>query len=183
MGFFSDIFHATKPPRQPLAPITMTKPDGMRYYLRARNIKSRFDDVLCFDDDTNRHQYMTYARQSVPTPSSWYFDTWEESAEERLQSALDAQRKTLLSQRQFSSEAKLESAADRKNLASARRFTKMALTALHTDNIEFVARQIESECPDFAKGHGLLQARCIEYYLTRALGEQYKPNGDTDNGI
>lgn len=182
MGFFSDIFHAATPARQPLAPITMTKPDGTRYYLRARNIKSNFDDILCFDDDTNRRRYMAYARQSVPTPSSWYFDAWEESAEERLQKALDAQRNALLSQRQLSSETKLESASDRKNLASARRFAKMALTALHTDNIEFVARQIESECPEFAKGRGLLQARCIEYYLTRALGEQYKQE-DNDNDI
>lgn len=181
MGFFSDIFHATKPPRQPLAPITMTKTDGTRYYLRARNIRSRFDDVLCFDDDINRRRYMSYARQSVPTP--WYFDTWEESAEERLQSALDAQRKALLSQRQLPNENKTEFAADHQKLASARRFVKMALTALRTDNIEFVARQIESECSEFANGHGLLQARCIEYYLTRALGEQYKPNGDADNDI
>ena len=182
MGFFSDIFHAARPARQPLAPITMTKPDGTRYYLRARNIKSRFDDVLCFDDDTNRRRYMSYARQSVPTPSSWYFDTWEESAEERLQSALDAQRRALLSQRQLSNENKDEFAADRQKLASARRFAKMALTALRTDNIEFITRQIESECPDFAKGHGLLQARCIEYYLIRALGEQYKLE-DNDNDI
>lgn len=183
MGFFSDIFHAATPARQPLAPIVMTKPDGTRYYLRARNIKNRFDDTLCFDDDTNRRRYMAYARQSVPTPSSWYFDLWEESAEERLQKALDAQRKALLHQRQqFPSETKLDPAADRKNLASARRFAKMALTALHTDNIEFVARQIESECPGFANGHGLLQARCIEYYLTRAIGEQYKTE-DNNNDI
>lgn len=181
MGFFSDIFHAATPARQPLAPITMTKPDGKRYYLRARNIKSNFDDTLCFDDDTNRRRYMAYARQSAPTPSSWYFDTWEESAEERLQKALDVQRKALLHQRQLS-DTKLDSATDRKNLASARRFAKMALTALHTDNIEFVARQIESEYPEFTKGRGLLQARCIEYYLIRALGEQYKLDAN-DNDI
>lgn len=180
MGFFSDIFHAARPARQPLAPITMSKPDGKRYFLRARNIKSRFDDVLCFDDDINRRRYMSYARQSAPTPSSWYFDTWEESAEERLQKALDAQRKALLSQRHFPNEGKTESAAVRKNLASARRFARMALLALRTDNIGFVARQIESECPSFATGNGLLQARCIEYYLTQALGEEYKPD---DNNI
>ena len=180
MGFFSDIFHAARPARKPLAPIAMTNPDGKRYYLRARNIKSHFDDVLCFDDDINRRRYMSYARQSVPVASSWYFDLWEESAEERLQKALDDQRKELLSQRQLQNENKTESAADRQKLASARRYAKMALTALHTDNIGFVANQIESECPAFANGHGLLQARCIEYYLTRALGEQYKPEDNND---
>lgn len=73
---------------------TAPKP-GTLYYLRARNIKSGFDDVLCFDSDIMRRRYIGTARESTPYPSDWYFTEYETTAEERLQSELENQRKAL----------------------------------------------------------------------------------------
>ncbi len=73
---------------------TAPKP-GMLYFLRARNIKSGFDDVLCFDSDIMRRRYIGTARESTPYPSDWYFDNWETSKEERLQEELENQRQAL----------------------------------------------------------------------------------------
>jgi hypothetical protein len=73
---------------------TAPKP-GTLYFLRARNIKSGFDDVLCFDSDIMRRRYMGTARESTPTPGDWYFDEYETTAENRLQAELENQRKAL----------------------------------------------------------------------------------------
>jgi hypothetical protein len=73
---------------------TARKP-GTLYYLRARNIKSGFDDILVFDSELMRRRYIGTARESTPYPSDWYFDNWETSREERLQEELENQRKAL----------------------------------------------------------------------------------------
>jgi hypothetical protein len=96
MGFF-DRFKPSAP-----APagddgkmITMARKPGTLYFLRARNIKSDFDDVLCFDSEIMRRRYIGTARESTPTPGDWYFNEWETSKEERLQAELENQRKAL----------------------------------------------------------------------------------------
>lgn len=68
---------------------------GTLYYLRARNIKSGFDDILCFDSEIMRRRYIGTARESTPTPGDWYFDEYETTAEERLQGELEKQRQAL----------------------------------------------------------------------------------------
>jgi hypothetical protein len=73
---------------------TARKP-GMLYYLRARNIKSGFDDILAFDSELMRRRYIGTARESTPTPGDWYFDEYETTAESRLQQELENQRKAL----------------------------------------------------------------------------------------
>lgn len=73
---------------------TAPKP-GTLYFLRARNIKSGFDDVLCFDSEIMRRRYVGTARESTPYPDDWYFDEWETTAESRLQDELEKQRAAL----------------------------------------------------------------------------------------
>jgi hypothetical protein len=73
---------------------TARKP-GTLYYLRARNIKSGFDDILVFDSELMRRRYIGTARESTPTPRDWYFDEYETTAEERLQQELEKQRQAL----------------------------------------------------------------------------------------
>ena len=75
--------------------ITMARKAGMLYFLRARNIKSGFDDVLCFDSEIMRRRYIGTARESTPTPNDWYFTEYETTAEERLQGELEKQRQVL----------------------------------------------------------------------------------------
>lgn len=94
MGFF-DRFKAPAPTRQPLPEIKTAPPDGTKYFLRARNTKSGFDDILVFDSEIMRHRYIGTARESTPYPSDWYFTEYETTAEERLQSELENQRKAL----------------------------------------------------------------------------------------
>jgi hypothetical protein len=67
----------------------------MLYFLRARNIKSGFDDVLCFDSEIMRRRYIGTARESTSTPNDWYFTEYETTAESRLQAELENQRKAL----------------------------------------------------------------------------------------
>jgi len=73
---------------------TAPKP-GTLYYLRARNIKSGFDDILVFESELMRRRYIGTARESTPTPNDWYFTEYETTAEERLQQELENQRKAL----------------------------------------------------------------------------------------
>jgi Mg2+ and Co2+ transporter CorA len=73
---------------------TARKP-GTLYYLRARNIKSGFDDILVFDSELMRRRYIGTARESTPYPADWYFNEWETSKEERLQEELEKQRKAI----------------------------------------------------------------------------------------
>lgn len=73
---------------------TAPKP-GTLYFLRARNIKSGFDDILVFDSELMRRRYIGTARESTPTPGDWYFDEYETTAESRLQAELENQRKAL----------------------------------------------------------------------------------------
>jgi hypothetical protein len=68
---------------------------GTLYFLRARNIKSGFDDVLCFDSEIMRRRYIGTARESTPTPNDWYFTEYETTAESRLQEELENQRQAL----------------------------------------------------------------------------------------
>jgi hypothetical protein len=75
--------------------ITMARKPDTLYYLRARNVKSSFDDILVFDSELMRRRYIGTARESTPTPGDWYFNEWETSAEERLQEELENQRKVL----------------------------------------------------------------------------------------
>ena len=75
--------------------ITMARKPGTLYYLRARNVKSGFDDVLCFDNEIMRRRYIGTARESTPYPADWYFNEWETTAESRLQEELENQRQAL----------------------------------------------------------------------------------------
>jgi hypothetical protein len=75
--------------------ITMARKPGTLYYLRARNIKSGFDDILVFDSEIMRRRYIGTARESTPTPGDWYFTEYETTAESRLQQELENQRKAL----------------------------------------------------------------------------------------
>jgi hypothetical protein len=75
--------------------ITMARKPGTLYYLRARNVKSGFDDILVFDSEIMRRRYIGTARESTPTPGDWYFSEYETTAEERLQQELENQRKAL----------------------------------------------------------------------------------------
>ena len=93
---FWDMFKPKQPTRQPLPEIKLAHKPGTFYYLRARNLYSGFDDILCFEDEPSRTHYMEYGTMSTPNPSDWYFDCWEETAEERAQQSLTDQRNTLL---------------------------------------------------------------------------------------
>jgi hypothetical protein len=73
---------------------TAPKP-GTLYYLRARNIKSGFDDILVFDSELMRRRYIGTARESTPYPNDWYFTEYETTAESRLQEELEKQRQAL----------------------------------------------------------------------------------------
>ena len=95
MGFF-DRFKPQHPQRAPLPELKLAHKPGTLYYLRARNLYSGFDDILCFEDESSRQHYQQYATMGTPNPSDWYFTCWEESADERAQSALADQRKALL---------------------------------------------------------------------------------------
>jgi hypothetical protein len=75
--------------------ITMARKPGTLYYLRARNIKSGFDDILAFDSEIMRRRYIGTARESTPTPNDWYFTEYETTAESRLQAELEKQRQAL----------------------------------------------------------------------------------------
>jgi tRNA nucleotidyltransferase/poly(A) polymerase len=98
MGFW-DRFKPSAPTPAPTAgdnkTITMARKPGTLYFLRARNIKSGFDDILCFDSEIMRRRYIGTARESTPTPGDWYFDEYETTAESRLQQELENQRKAL----------------------------------------------------------------------------------------
>jgi hypothetical protein len=75
--------------------ITMARKAGTLYYLRARNIKSGFDDILVFDSELMRRRYIGTARESTPYPNDWYFTEYETTAESRLQEELEKQRQAL----------------------------------------------------------------------------------------
>lgn len=95
---FWDRFKPSAPtptPRDDSKTIKTAPKPGTLYYLRARNIKSGFDDVLCFDSEIMRRRYIGTARESTPTPGDWYFTEYETTAEARLQQELENQRKAL----------------------------------------------------------------------------------------
>jgi hypothetical protein len=97
MGFW-DRFRPSAPtpaPRDDSKVIKTAPNSGILYYLRARNIKSGFDDILVFDSELMRRRYIGTARESTPTPGDWYFSEYETTAEERLQQELENQRKAL----------------------------------------------------------------------------------------
>ena len=94
MGFF-DRFKPPTPAGDDSNAIRTAPKPGTLYYLRARNIKSDFDDILVFDSELMRRRYIGTARESTPYPIDWYFDSWETTAESRLQEELEKQRKAL----------------------------------------------------------------------------------------
>lgn len=95
MGFFDRFKPQAPTPRDDGKTITTARKPGTLYYLRARNIKSGFDDTLCFESEIMRRRYIGTARESTPTPGDWYFTEYETTAEERLQQELENQRKAL----------------------------------------------------------------------------------------
>jgi len=95
MSFWDRFKPSTPTPRDDSNAIRTAPKPGTLYFLRARNIKSGFDDVLCFDSEIMRRRYIGTARESTPYPSDWYFDCWETTAESRLQEELEKQRKAL----------------------------------------------------------------------------------------
>lgn len=96
MGFFDRFKPSAPTPAGDDSNAIRTAPKpGTLYYLRARNIKSGFDDILVFDSEIMRRRYIGTARESTPTPGDWYFNSWEISKEERLQEELENQRKAL----------------------------------------------------------------------------------------
>lgn len=96
MSIFGRIFRSTKSNTQ--NSITTAAKEGTLYYLRVRNVYTNFDETLCFSDDTLRRKYINTAKESTPCPNDFYFDTWEETAETRLQNALQKQREELTAQ-------------------------------------------------------------------------------------
>jgi len=96
MSILDRIFRSAKSNTQDSI-ITATK-EGMLYYLRVRNTYTNFNETLCFSSDAIRRKYINTAKQSTPCPNDFYFDVWEETAETRLQSALDKQRQELTAQ-------------------------------------------------------------------------------------
>ena len=93
---FWDRFRPSAPtPRDDSKVIRTAPKPGTLYYLRARNVKSGFDDTLCFDSELMRRRYIGTARESTPYPADWYFTEYETTAEERLQQELENQRKAL----------------------------------------------------------------------------------------
>jgi hypothetical protein len=98
MGVFDFLRPATPAPTQggdDGKTIRTARKPGTLYYLRARNIKSGFDDILVFDSELMRRRYIGTARESTPTPGDWYFNEYETTAEERLQQELEKQRQAL----------------------------------------------------------------------------------------
>jgi hypothetical protein len=95
---FWDRFKPSAPtptPRDDSKTIRTAPKPGTLYYLRARNVKSGFDDILVFDSELMRRRYIGTARESTPTPGDWYFSEYETTAEERLQQELENQREAL----------------------------------------------------------------------------------------
>jgi len=95
MSFWDRFKPSTPTPRDDSNAIRTAPKPGTLYYLRARNVKSGFDDVLCFDSEIMRRRYIGTARESTPMPNDWYFTEYETTAEERLQQELDKQRQAL----------------------------------------------------------------------------------------
>ena len=135
---FWDRFKPSAPTRQPLPEIKLAHKPGTLYYLRARNLYSGFDDVLCFEDETSRQHYMDYGRMSTPNPSDWYFTYWEETADERAQAGLADQRKALL--------ASFET--DRRNLQHRLQQTLQKYND-SKDSIAQLQKQVESLTYDY----------------------------------
>lgn len=96
MSIFDRIFRSAKSNTQDS--ITTAQKEGTLYYLRVRNVYTNFDETLCFSSDVMRRKYINTAKQSTPFPNDFYFDTWEETAETRLQNALNKQRQELTAQ-------------------------------------------------------------------------------------
>lgn len=95
MGFFDRFKPSAPTPRDDSKVIRTAPKPGTLYFLRARNIKSGFDDILVFESELMRRRYIGTARESTPTPRDWYFTEYETTAEERLQQELENQRKAL----------------------------------------------------------------------------------------
>ena len=175
-----DIFKTTKPARQEPAPIKLAKPDGTYYFLRLRNWKTGFDDTLQFATANDR---ASYQREANALGSPWYCQTWETTAEERLQPELERQREVyekeirlIQSQscrpnnNQQPKQAQIKPPAQLARLAYDRkRLAQKAMDALHSQDIMSIYNSIVAEYPEITDQQGNIQAICIEYYLQKII--------------
>jgi hypothetical protein len=158
MGFF-DRFKLQTPtpaPRDDGKVIKTAPTPGTLYYLRARNVKSGFDDILVFDSELMRRRYIGTARESTPTPGDWYFTEYETTAENRLQAELENQRKAL-------------ETAYKKDIAK----------------LEYKIRELQSDCRNLqakTSGGSYLQKYNNELHansiIKRELAEERKKNAE-----
>ena len=179
MGFF-DRFKPSAPAKQEPTPIKLAKPDGTYYFLRLRNWQTGFDDTLQFATANDR---ASYQREANALGSPWYCQTWETTAEERLQPELERQRemyekeiRLIQSQprrpndNQQPKQTQTKPPAQLARLAYDRkRLAQKALDALHSQNIMSIYNSIVAEYPEIADQQGNIQAICIEYYLQKII--------------
>jgi hypothetical protein len=180
MGVFS-FFRAEKPARQEPEPIKTIPADGTKYFLRVQNPTIGHDETLTFPVKSSRDAYINELRMMR---GAWYWREWETTAEERLQPELLHQREQL--EREYNREimrlqgeirtltGKLAHYEQLKSEGSKYRDTvstlaRSAQAALNPHNVADIAERIERECPGFAEQRGLLQARCIDYYLQKII--------------
>jgi hypothetical protein len=140
--------------------ITTTK-EGTLYYLRVRNTYTNFDETLCFSSDTMRRKYIHTAKQSTPFPNDFYFDVWEETAETRLQNALQKQREELTAQYEkdlHNLKYKLRSLqADKDSLQKAARYKRDFLeTSIKLDDTKKDLQKVTSQYEYLTLQHNTL---------------------------
>lgn len=176
-----NIFKTTKPARQEPAPIKIIPDDGTKYFLRVQNPTTRHDETLTFPAKSSRDAYINELRMMG---GAWYWREWETTAEERLQPELLHQReqleqeydreimrlqgeiRTLTGKLAHYEQLKSEGNKYRETIST---LAKSAQAALNPHNVADIAERIEQESPGFAEQGGLLQARCIDYYLQKII--------------
>jgi hypothetical protein len=175
-----NIFKTAKPARQEPTPIKLAKPDGTYYFLRLRNWKTGFDDTLRFATANDR---ASYQREANALGSPWYCQTWETTAEERLQPELKRQREIYereirliqaqphrLNSNQQPKPTQPKPPAQLARLAYDRkRLAQKAMNALHSQDIMSIYNSIVAEYPEITDQHGNIQAICIEFYLQKII--------------
>jgi DNA repair exonuclease SbcCD ATPase subunit len=140
--------------------ITTTK-EGTLYYLRVRNTYTNFEETLCFSNDTLRRKYINTAKESTPFPNDFYFDTWEETAETRLQNALQKQREELTAQHEkdlHNLKYKLRSLqADKESLQKSARYKRDFLeTSIKLDDTKAELKNVTSQYEYLAQQYNTL---------------------------
>lgn len=176
-----DFFRASKPAKQEPAPIKIIPAEGTKYFLRVQNPTIGHDETLTFPTKSFRDAYINELRIMR---GAWYWREWETTAEERLQPELLHQREQL--EQEYNREimrlqgeirtltGKLAHYERLKSDGNKYRDTvstlaKSAQAALNPHNVADIAERIERESLGFAKQSGLLQARCIDYYLQKII--------------